>query len=150
MNACAAARVRNITRLMPRGRSERATGLLQRCGWRTGCTARLIPGLRVYTTQVAGVSRVPFRTFVGGLLPANAVYIAAFVGLGAAFGCPILALIQLAEHQLLLALLILVPLVLVFLLTRAPARRMLASLEAAGWTGPLRFSLDSVGVVLIF
>src|SRR6266568_2168446 len=94
-------------------------------------------------------ARVPFRTFVAGLLPANAVYIAAFVGLGAAFGRPILALIQLAEHQFLLALLILVPLVGMFLLTRAPARRTLASLEAAGWTGPLRFSLDSVGVVLI-
>src|SRR5437870_6218063 len=135
--------------LHARGALERAAGLLQRGGWRTVFTARLIPGLRVYTTQVAGVSRVPFRTFVAGLLPANAVYIAAFVGLGAAFGRPILALIQLAEHQFLLALLILVPLVGVFLLTRAPARRMLASLEAAGWTGPLRFSLDSVGVVLI-
>src|SRR5207237_18905 len=109
----------------------------------------LIPGLRVYTTQVAGVSRVPLRTFIAGLLPANAVYIAAFIGLGAAFGRPILALIQLAEHQLVIALLILVPLVGVFLLTRAPARRILASLEAGGWTGPLRFSLDSVGVVLI-
>ena len=135
--------------LHARGALERAAGLLQRGGWRTVFTARLIPGLRVYTTQVAGVSRVPISTFVAGLLPANAVYIAAFVGLGAAFGRPILALIQLAEHQFLLALLILVPLVGVFLLTRAPARRMLASLEAAGWTGPLRFSLDSVGVVLI-
>ena len=95
------------------------------------------------------MSRVPFRTFVAGLIPANAVYIAAFVGLGAAFGRPILALIQLAEHQFLLALLVLLPLVGVFLLTRAPARRMLASMEAAGWTGPLRFTLDSVGVVLI-
>ena len=135
--------------LHARGALERAAGLLQRGGWRTVFTARLIPGLRVYTTQVAGVSRVPFRTFVAGLLPANAVYIAAFVGLGAAFGRPILALIQLAEHQLLLALLILLPLVGLFLLTRAPARRILASMEAAGWTGPLRFSLDSVGVVLI-
>src|SRR5205809_1266561 len=135
--------------LHARGPLERAAGLLQRGGWRTVFTARLIPGLRVYTTQVAGVSRVPFRTFVAGLLPANAVYIAAFVGLGAAFGRPILALIQLAEHQFLLALLILVPLVGMFLLTRAPARRILASLEAAGWTGPLGFSLDSVGVVLI-
>ncbi len=135
--------------LHARGPLERAAGLLQRGGWRTVFTARLIPGLRVYTTQVAGVSRVPFRTFVAGLLPANAVYIAAFIGLGAAFGRPILALIQLAEHQLVIALLILVPLVGVFLLTRAPARRILASLEAGGWTGPLRFSLDSVGVVLI-
>src|SRR5438309_1910759 len=116
--------------LHARGALERAAGLLQRGGWRTVFTARLIPGLRVYTTQVAGVSRVPISTFVAGLLPANAVYIAAFVGLGAAFGRPLLALIQLAEHQFLLALLILVPLVGVFLLTRAPARRMLASLRS--------------------
>jgi membrane protein DedA with SNARE-associated domain len=135
--------------LHARGPLERAAGLLQRGGWRTVFTARLIPGLRVYTTQVAGVSRVPLRTFVGGLLPANAVYIAAFVGLGAAFGRPILALIQLAEHQLLIALLILVVLVAVFFLARAPLRRTLVSLQAAGWTGPLRFSLDSVGVALI-
>jgi energy-coupling factor transport system substrate-specific component len=135
--------------LHARGPLERAAGLLQRGGWRTVFTARLIPGLRVYTTQVAGVSRVPLQTFVAGLLPANAVYIAAFIGLGAAFGRPILALIQLAEHQLLIALLIVVALVGVFLLTRAPARRMLASLQAAGWTGPLRFNLGSVGVALI-
>jgi energy-coupling factor transport system substrate-specific component len=135
--------------LRARGPLERAAGLLQRGGWRAVFTARLIPGLRVYTTQVAGVSRVPVRTFIAGLLPANAVYIAGFVGLGAAFGRPILALIQLAERQLLIALVVLVALVAVFLLTRRPIRRTLASLQAAGWTGPLTFRLDSVSVVLI-
>lgn len=135
--------------LRARGALERAAGLLERGGWRAVFTARLIPGLRVYTTQVAGVSRVPIRTFLAGLLPANAVYIAAFVGLGAAFGRPILTLIQLAEHQLLIALLVLVALVALFFLTRAPIRRTLISLQAAGWTGPLRFSLDSVSVVLV-
>src|SRR6267378_947288 len=135
--------------LRARGPLERASGLLQRGGWRGVFTARLIPGLRVYTTQVAGVSRVPLRTYVAGLLPANAVYIAAFVGLGAAFGRPILALIQLAEHQLLIALLILVALLIVFFVVRAPLRRTLVSLQAAGWTGPLRFRLDSVSVMLI-
>src|SRR6202165_3159196 len=135
--------------LRARGPLERAAGLLQRGGWRGVFTARLIPGLRVYTTQVAGVSGVPLRTFIGGLLPANAVYIAGFVGLGAAFGRPILALIQLAERQLLIALLVLVALVVVFLLTRTPLRRTLASLQAAGWTGPLRFSLGSIGVVIL-
>ncbi len=135
--------------LRARGPLERAAGMLQRGGWRAVFTARLIPGLRVYTTQVAGVSRMPMRTFVGGLLPANAVYIGAFVGLGAAFGRPILALIHEAEHQLLITILLIAVVVGVFLLTRAPARRTLASLQAAGWTGPLKFSLDSVGVVLI-
>ena len=135
--------------LHARGALERAAGLLQRGGWRAVFTARLIPGLRVYTSQVAGVSRMPRLTFLSGLLPANAVYIAGFVGLGAAFGRPILALIHQAEHQLLLAILLIAVVVVVFLLTRAPARRTLASLQAAGWTGPLKFSLDSVGVVLI-
>jgi len=72
--------------LHARGALERAGSLLQRGGWRAVFTARLIPGLRVYTSQVAGVSRMPRLTFLSGLLPANAVYIAAFVGLGAAFG----------------------------------------------------------------
>jgi energy-coupling factor transport system substrate-specific component len=135
--------------LRARGPLERAASMLQRGGWRAVFTARLIPGLRIYTTQVAGVSRMPMRTFLTGLLPANAVYIAGYVGLGAAVGRPILALIQLAERQLLIVLLVLVALVAVFLLTRTPIRRTLASLQAAGWTGPLTFRLDSVGVVVI-
>ena len=128
---------------------ERASRLLENGGWRAVFTARLLPGLRVYTTQMAGVSTVPRRTFVSGLLPATVVYVGAFVGLGAAFGKPILALIALAEHQALLAILLIVGLIILLVLTHAPLRRGLASLEAAGWTGPLRFSLDSVGLTFI-
>ena len=80
--------------LHARGALERASGLLRRGGWRAVFTARLLPGLRVHTTQVAGVSRMPRLTYVGGLVPATAVYIAAFVGLGAAVGRPVLALIH--------------------------------------------------------
>src|SRR5207237_7933131 len=59
---------------------EHASGLLQRGGWRAVFTARLIPGLRVHTTEVAGVSRISRPTFIAGLLPATAVYLAAFIG----------------------------------------------------------------------
>ena len=128
---------------------EHVSRLLQRGGWRAVFTARLIPGLRVHTTQVAGVSRMRRLTFLSGLVPATAVYIGAFVGLGAAFGRPILALIHEAEHQVLLAIALVVAVVVIFLLTRAPVRRTLVSLQEAGWTGPLRFRLDSVEVVLI-
>lgn len=128
---------------------EQASRLLERGGWRAVFTARLLPGLRVYTTQIAGASGVSRKTFISGLLPATVVYVSAFVGLGAAFGRPILALIGLAEHQALLAILLIAALVLLLVLTRAPLQRGLASLEAAGWTGPLRFSLDSVSIVLI-
>src|SRR2546426_10188632 len=77
---------------------ERASGLLQRGGWRAGFTARLIPGLRVHTTQVAGVSRMPRLTFLAGLVPAAAGYIGAFFGLGAPFGRPILRLVSRGQH----------------------------------------------------
>ena len=97
--------------LHARGALERVSGLLQRGGWRAVFTARLIPGLRVHTTQVAGVSRIPRPTFLAGLIPATAVYIGAFVGLGAAFGRPILTLIHEAEHQVLIAIGLVVALV---------------------------------------
>src|SRR3979411_2379410 len=38
---------------------ERAAQLVRRGGWRTVFTARLLPGLRAYTTQMAGVTRAP-------------------------------------------------------------------------------------------
>src|SRR5438874_2663427 len=104
------------------------------------------------TTLVVAICILMFIEETGVPLPfAPGDLVLAIGGIAVAGGRvnPILALIQLAEHQLLLALLILLPLVGLFLLTRAPARRILASMEAAGWTGPLRFSLDSVGVVLI-
>lgn len=128
---------------------ERASALLQRGGWRAVFTARLIPGLRVHTTQVAGVSRMPRTTYLTGLLPATAVYIGAFVGLGAAFGRPVLSMVHEAEHQVLLAILLVLGAVILVLLTRAPVLRTVGSLQAAGWAGPLKFRLDSVSVVLL-
>jgi energy-coupling factor transport system substrate-specific component len=128
---------------------ERASILLQRGGWRAVFTARLIPGLRVHTTEVAGVSRLSRRAFLEGLVPSLVVYIGAFVGLGAAFGKPILALIHAAEHQALVAILLVVAAIVIFLLTRAPARETFAALQAAGWSGPLNLRLDSVSVVLV-
>jgi energy-coupling factor transport system substrate-specific component len=129
------------------GPLQRAAELVRSGGWRAVFTARLIPGLRVHTTQVAGVSRMQRRQFAAGLVPATAVYVAAFVGLGAAFGRPILLLIHEAEHQILvLALVVVVPVVLALAL-RAPARRTLASV--GGWSGVFRFRLDSPGIMLV-
>jgi energy-coupling factor transport system substrate-specific component len=127
---------------------ERASELLTRSGWRAVFTARLIPGLRIYTTQVAGVSRMPRLTFYAGLIPATALYIAAFVGLGAAFGHPILDLIRVAEHQVLVLVLLLLVGIALFLLGRSRLRTTLTALEVAGWTG-LRFRVDSPRLFLI-
>ena len=134
-------------RLHARMPLERAGELLQRSGWRAVFTARLIPGLRVHTTQMAGVRRMPRRTFLGGLLPAAAVYVAAFVGLGAAFGHPILELIHRAEHQAVVLVVALVVLLLLVLWLRRPAERVIEAL--GGWTGVFTVRLESAGLVVV-
>jgi energy-coupling factor transport system substrate-specific component len=141
--------MRVATRLRAGAPLERAAGLLQRSGWRGVFTARLIPGLRVETTRVAGVSRMPRRIFLAGLVPSAVVYIAAFVGLGAAFGRPILALIHASEHNVLLAALALAVAVAFVLLLRGPVQRILSTLAPEGWAGTLRIRTDSAGLILI-
>jgi membrane-associated protein len=78
---------------------ERATHLLQRGGALAVFAGRLIPGLRIHTTQVAGVSKMPRLTFAAGLIPSVVVYIAVFVGLGALVGQPAVRLFHRAEHR---------------------------------------------------
>jgi energy-coupling factor transport system substrate-specific component len=128
---------------------ERAAQLLRRGGWRTVFTARLLPGLRVYTTQMAGVTGVRRSTFLAGLVPSAVVYVAGFVGLGAAFGRPILALIHASQHQVLLGVLALAVAIALVLLIRIGMRRTVQSLESGGWTGPWRLRLDSLGIIVL-
>jgi membrane protein DedA with SNARE-associated domain len=78
---------------------DRTTGLLRRRGAPAVFIGRLIPGLRITTTQVAGVSQVPRLTFAAGLIPSVVVYIAIFVGLGALLGQPAVRLFHRAEHR---------------------------------------------------
>lgn len=78
---------------------ERATRLLRRGGAPAVFVARLIPGLRIHTTQVAGVSKISRLTFAAGLIPSVVVYIAVFVGLGALLGRPAVGLFHRAEHR---------------------------------------------------
>lgn len=78
---------------------ERASHLLQRGGAPAVFIGRLIPGLRINTTQVAGVGNMPRRTFAAGLIPSVVVYIAFFVGLGALVGQPAVRLFHRVEHR---------------------------------------------------
>src|SRR5437667_6315365 len=78
---------------------ERATHLLRRGGAPAVFIGRLIPGLRIHTTQVAGVSKMPRLTFAAGLIPSAFVYIGFFVGLGALVGQPAVRLFHRAEHR---------------------------------------------------
>jgi uncharacterized RDD family membrane protein YckC len=73
--------------------------MLHRRGALAVFIGRLIPGLRISTTQVAGVSRMPRLTFAAGLIPSVVIYIAFFVGLGALAGQPAVRLFHRAEHR---------------------------------------------------
>lgn len=78
---------------------ERATRMLRKGGAPAVFIARLIPGLRIHTTQVAGVSNMPRLTFAAGLIPSVFVYIGIFVGLGALAGRPAVGLFHRAQHR---------------------------------------------------
>ena len=78
---------------------NRTTDLLQRRGAPAVFIGRLIPGLRITTTQVAGVSKISRFAFAAGLIPSVVVYIAIFVGLGALLGQPAVRMFHRAEHR---------------------------------------------------
>jgi membrane-associated protein len=78
---------------------ERASVRLQKGGWRAVFVARLIPGLRIQTTQVAGITGLPRREFVAGLVPSVIVYVAVFIGIGRLVGQPIVGVFHRAQHR---------------------------------------------------
>lgn len=80
-------------RLRARRHLERAAGRLRSAGAWTVLAGRLVPGMRVNTTLVAGALGVPRRAYLAGLIPSILIWEAVFVGLGAAAGAPV-------EHDL--------------------------------------------------
>jgi len=102
---------------------DRTTDLLRRRGAPAVFIGRLIPGLRITTTQVAGVSNMPRLTFGAGLIPSVVVYIAIFVGLGALAGQPAVRLFHRAEHRFFVIAVTVLAAVAVILSVRWLARR---------------------------
>jgi membrane-associated protein len=79
---------------------DRVAGMMQRLGWRAVLLGRLIPGLRIHTTQVAGATGLSRRSFAAGLIPAVVVYVAIFTGIGYVFGLPVIDFFHSAERRL--------------------------------------------------
>jgi membrane protein DedA with SNARE-associated domain len=102
---------------------DRTTDLLRRRGAPAVFIGRLIPGLRITTTQVAGVSKMSRLTFAVGLIPSVVVYIAIFVGLGALAGQPAVRLFHRAEHRFFVIAVTVLAAVAVILSVRWLARR---------------------------
>jgi membrane-associated protein len=69
-------------------RLERVTARLQKAGPREIALSRLVPGLRVYTTLVAGAAGVDRQTFLIGIAPATVVWVVVFLVIGVVAGVP--------------------------------------------------------------
>ena len=84
-------------RLRLRGHLLRASERLRRTGAVGVVVGRVLPGSRVYTSLVAGVTGMPFTTFVRGLVPAAAIWVSVLAGLGIAVGVPAARYLHQAE-----------------------------------------------------
>ena len=79
-----------VARRLHRQRAlERVTARVRSAGWMRLAVTRLIPGLRIYTTLVAGALRVKRSTFLTGMITATVLWVAVYVALGVAAGVPI-------------------------------------------------------------
>lgn len=91
-------RVRAIAaRLHAGGPYDRAASRLRGATPLQIAASRLLPGLRVYTSLVAGAVGVKMGRFIAGVLPASALWVVAFIALGYFVGAPVQRLLGRAE-----------------------------------------------------
>jgi DNA-binding transcriptional ArsR family regulator len=76
------------TRLGQQKRMDRVVGRIKQAGPKEIAITRLIPGLRIYTSMVAGAVGVPRRRFLLGVLPATVLWVLFYTALGFLFGIP--------------------------------------------------------------
>ena len=82
--------LRGLARRLRQQRNlERVEERLRSAGWLKIAVCRLIPGLRIYTTLVAGAVRAPRRSFTVAIVTSTVVWVAIFVALGMLIGVPV-------------------------------------------------------------
>lgn len=69
-------------------RLDRVSKRLEQVGPREIAISRLVPGLRVYTTLVAGAAGVDRQTFLIGVTPATVLWVVVFLVVGVVAGVP--------------------------------------------------------------
>ena len=69
-------------RLRQQKNLERVEDRLRSAGWVGIAVSRLIPGLRTYTTPVAGAVKAPRRSFILALVSSTVAWVAIYVALG--------------------------------------------------------------------
>jgi membrane-associated protein len=76
-------------RLHAGGPYDRAAARLRSASPLQVAASRLLPGLRVYTSLVAGAVGLNLGRFMTGVLPASALWVVTFMGLGLFVGAPV-------------------------------------------------------------
>ena len=112
-------------RLHASGPYDRAAARLKGATPLQIAASRLLPGLRVYTSLVAGAVGVKMRRFMFGVLPASALWVVAFTALGFFVGAPVERLLGHFEaYGLRAAVLVVVVIVWVVAARRMPPARI--------------------------
>lgn len=114
--------------------------------------SRLLPGLRVYTSLVAGAVGLDRRRFTTGVLPASLLWVVTFVGLGFFVGLPVERLMgRFGAYALRAGAILMIAVVWVFAARRIPAPRHAEHVPAspAPWRLPTALSLDFVLVFAV-
>ncbi len=76
-------------RLRQQRNLERVEGRILSTGWLGIAITRLIPGLRIYTTLVAGAVRAPRRSFILAMVSSTVLWVGVYVTLGILVGVPV-------------------------------------------------------------
>jgi membrane-associated protein len=109
--------------------------------------SRLVPGLRIYTTLVAGAIGIGRREFLLGVVPAAAVWVAAFTLLGALVGVPAEHVMRSANRLAVRgAALVLVGAAAYLAARHVPGPTSDVALEPRPWRVPIAFAID-LGIV---
>lgn len=139
-------------RLHAGGPYARAAGRLRAASPLQIAGSRLLPGLRVYTSLVAGAVGLDRRRFMSGVLPASALWVVVFVGLGFFVGVPVERLVgRFAAYGVRAAVIVLIAAVWIVTARRIPAGRREAEAPQtpAPWRLPVALALDFVIVFAV-
>jgi membrane-associated protein len=146
-------------RLHAAGPYDRAAARLRSAAPLQIAASRLLPGLRVYTSLVAGAVGLNLGRFMTGVLPASALWVVTFMGLGLFVGAPVERLLGRFEAYGLRALVVVFVVVVWVVAARwLPAAEPAAATDPrrARWRVAVAFGVDLVaiscvaGVLILF
>lgn len=132
-------------RLHAGGPYERAASRLRAANPLQIAGSRLLPGLRVYTSLVAGAVGLDRRRFAIGVAPASALWVIGFIGLGFFVGVPVeRAMGRFAAYGLRAGLIVVIAVVWVVAARHIPTsgREEDSTTSQAPWRLPLALLLD--------